>query len=352
MLYKPILPTAAITAGSFRVLGNKGLPITAAYILSRSYATAPADGGARAKATTDESGTVTYKATGEKITQAKLDDEARAQSALETKNQEIREHAKAMSPSDPHQIYGVPSVDFGKDYNLPHPIWQNEYIWRIEKTHLAPNGVLDKLAHLVVSAMKFNFDWMSGWMFGQKTRAKALNRIVFLETVAGVPGSIAGILRHLASLRRMRRDHGWIHTLFEEAENERMHLLTYLELKKPSPFFRGVVFITQGIFYNFFWVAYMLSPRFCHRLVGYIEEQAVHTYTTILKEIDDGKSDLAKWRSTPAPEIAKAYWKMAENATMRDVIAVTRADEAHHRDVNHSFASMQSTDPNPFKPGF
>lgn len=28
-------------------------------------------------------------------------------------------------------------------------------------------------------------------------------RIVFLETVAGVPGSIAGILRHLASLRRL-----------------------------------------------------------------------------------------------------------------------------------------------------
>lgn len=45
----------------------------------------------------------------------------------------------------------------------------------------------------------------------------------------------------------MRRDHGWIHTLFEEAENERMHLLIYMTLKQPSPIFRSVVWITQGI---------------------------------------------------------------------------------------------------------
>lgn len=38
-------------------------------------------------------------------------------------------------------------------------------------------------------------------------------RIIFLETVAGVPGMVAAMTRHLQSLRRMRRDHGWIHTL-------------------------------------------------------------------------------------------------------------------------------------------
>ena len=41
------------------------------------------------------------------------------------------------------------------------------------------------------------------------------------------------MLRHLRSLRRMNRDHGWIHTLLEEAENERMHLLTFVQLKQP-----------------------------------------------------------------------------------------------------------------------
>ena len=39
------------------------------------------------------------------------------------------------------------------------------------------------------------------------------------------------MLRHMRSLRTMERDHGWIHTLLEEAENERMHLLTFMTLR-------------------------------------------------------------------------------------------------------------------------
>lgn len=54
----------------------------------------------------------------------------------------------------------------------------------------------------------------------------------------GVPGSLAAMLRHLASLRRAQRDHGWIHTLLEEAENERMHLLVAVQLKQPGLAFR------------------------------------------------------------------------------------------------------------------
>ena len=34
-----------------------------------------------------------------------------------------------------------------------------------------------------------------------------------LETVAGVPGMIAAMARHFHSLRKLTRDHGWIHTL-------------------------------------------------------------------------------------------------------------------------------------------
>ena len=52
------------------------------------------------------------------------------------------------------------------------------------------------------------------------TEKKWLARFIYLETVAGVPGMVAGMLRHMRSLRTMRRDHGWIHTLLEEAENE------------------------------------------------------------------------------------------------------------------------------------
>jgi ubiquinol oxidase len=45
------------------------------------------------------------------------------------------------------------------------------------------------------------------------TEAQWLYRILFLETIAAVPGMVAATIRHLQSLRLMRRDSGWIHTL-------------------------------------------------------------------------------------------------------------------------------------------
>lgn len=213
--------------------------------------------------------------------------------------------------------------------------------------HRPVENITDKLAYYTIRAIRFNFDWMSGYMFGKKTMNKVLIRCIFLETVAAVPGSISGMVRHLASLRRMQRDGGWIHTLLEEAENERMHLLTFLEMYKPGPFMRLMVFLTQGIFFNFYWSAYLINPRFCHRLVGYLEEQAVLTYTTILQEIDNG--NFAAWRTQQAPEVARKYWSLDDKATVRDVMAIIRADEAHHRDVNHVFGNMRATDLNPFR---
>lgn len=52
-----------------------------------------------------------------------------------------------------------------------------------------------------------------------------------------------------------------------------------------------------------------------------------------------GFDDGPRSPNVPAPEIAKRYWKLADDATLRDVVLVARADEAHHRDVNHAFAS-------------
>jgi ubiquinol oxidase len=127
----------------------------------------------------------------------------------------------------------------------------------------------------------------------------------------------------------MKRDGGWIATLMAEAENERMHLLTFLTVKQPGPFMKSMVFLTQGVFFNFFWVAYLISPRFCHRLVGYLEEEAVVTYTHILKEIEQG--ELKAWRNRPAPALAIKYWSLPQDATLADVVTHVRADEAHHR---------------------
>eukprot|EP00877_Chromochloris_zofingiensis_P012107 jgi/Chrzof1/714/Cz01g26020.t1 len=176
------------------------------------------------------------------------------------------------------------------------------------------------------------------------TEAKWLQRMLFLETVAGVPGMVAGMLRHLKSLRLMQHDNGWINTLLAEAENERMHLLTFLELRKPGPLFRGMVILAQGVAFNAYFIAYLLSPKTCHSMVGYLEEEAVKTYTSALKDIDAGKL----WPGRPAPAFAINYWKLPEDATMRDLILAIRADEACHSHVNHTFAELQANEANPF----
>ena len=142
---------------------------------------------------------------------------------------------------------------------------------------------------------------------------------------------------------------GWIHTLLEEAENERMHLLTAIELKQPGPVMRFFVFMAQGVWFNFFFLSYLISPRFCHRMVGYLEEEAVKTYTEVVKLID-GRF-IEDWVTERPPEIAMKYWKMKEDATMRDLILQIRADEASHREVNHCLADLDPETLNPYRPG-
>ena len=87
--------------------------------------------------------------------------------------------------------------------------------------------------------------------------------------------------------------------------------------------------------------SYLLSPRTCHRFVGYLEEEAVYTYSRIIKEIEAG--NLPKW-SDPKfqiPDIAVRYWDMPEGKrTMKDLMLYVRADEAKHREVNHTLGNL------------
>ena len=161
------------------------------------------------------------------------------------------------------------------------------------------------------------------------------HRAVVLETVAGVPGMVGGTLQHLKSLRRMQNDDGWIRTLLDEAENERMHLMTFIEIAKPNAFERFLIILAQGIFYNLFFLLYLISSRTAHRLVGYFEEEAVYSYTEYLRGIQIGK-----YENTPAPKIAIDYWHLKRNARLSDVILAVRKDEMNHRDVNHYFSNQ------------
>ena len=103
----------------------------------------------------------------------------------------------------------------------------------------------------------------------------------------------------------------------DEAENERMHLMTFMELSNQRWHQRVIVVCGQGVFFAAYTLFYVLTPRIAHRFVGYLEEEAVHTYTEMLKMVDAGKI-----KNVPAPQIAIKYWNMPEDATLRDVILV------------------------------
>jgi ubiquinol oxidase len=192
--------------------------------------------------------------------------------------------------------------------------------------HHAPKGFSDRFAYGFTKALRFCADTFFARRYG--------HRAIVLETVAAVPGMVGATINHLKCLRRMCDDKGWIRTLMDEAENERMHLMTFIEVAKPTPFERLVILGVQWVFYLGFFALYLISSKTAHRVVGYFEEEAVLSYTHYLKEIDEGRS-----KNVPAPEIARRYWGLPESATLRDVVLVVRADEAHHRDVNHGFAS-------------
>jgi ubiquinol oxidase len=191
--------------------------------------------------------------------------------------------------------------------------------------HHALRDGSDRLAYGITRALRFLADTFFAKRYG--------NRAIVLETVAAVPGLVGAALIHLRCLRWMKHDHGWIRALMEEAENERMHLMTFIEIARPNPLERALVLVAQAAFFTFFPLLYLLSARTAHRLVGYFEEQAVISYTQYLKEIDEGRVE-----NVPAPQIARDYWKLPADARLRDVVQAVRADEAGHRDVNHGFA--------------
>jgi ubiquinol oxidase len=191
--------------------------------------------------------------------------------------------------------------------------------------HYAPKSLSDRVAYAFTKVLRFFADVFFARRYG--------HRAVVLETIAAVPGMVGGAIQHLHSLRRMEGDRGWIRTLLDEAENERMHLMTFVHIARPSGFERLLILLAQGLFYNSFFLLYLLSPKTAHRVTGYFEEEAVHSYTEYLADVDNGTH-----ANVPAPKIAIDYWKLAPDARLRDVIIAVRADEVRHRDVNHRFA--------------
>ena len=160
------------------------------------------------------------------------------------------------------------------------------------------------------------------------------HRAVVLETVAGVPGMVAGVWMHFKSLRVMKAGYGeQIREMLAEAENERMHLMFFIEIAKPNYFERFIVLFSQVIFGLFYLFMYIFFTRTAHRMIGYFEDEAVKSYTEYLELVESGKVE-----NIQAPKLAINYYKLGTDAKLSDLIRCVRADEEHHSDTNHNYA--------------
>jgi ubiquinol oxidase len=192
----------------------------------------------------------------------------------------------------------------------------------------APVNFSDRVAYRITMFLR----WIADTFFKKRYG----HRAVVLETVAGVPGMVAGMWNHLRSLRKMKPDdRGWIKTLLAEAENERMHLMIFIRIAKPNWLERWAIITAQFIFWHFYMFLYIFFPQCAHRMVGYFEEQACISYTEYLKEIDEGRTENIR-----APKIAIDYYNLPKDAKLRDVVIAVRKDEEGHRDVNHDMADQ------------
>ena len=166
---------------------------------------------------------------------------------------------------------------------MDHPRRLDPRTADIVASHHVPQDIHDRIALRLVKILRVFADRFFASRYG--------HRAVVLETVAAVPGMVGGLLQHLKAIRHIREDQGWIKELIDEADNERMHLMTFIHIARPSRVERLLIMVAQAIFYNFYFFLYLFAPRTAHRVVGYLEEEAVVSYTQYLAQIDSGAID-------------------------------------------------------------
>jgi ubiquinol oxidase len=187
-----------------------------------------------------------------------------------------------------------------------------------------------KIRNAIAMAMTKFFRFFADTFFAKRYG----HRAVVLETIAGVPGMVAGMWLHFKSLRKMKTGYGPdIREMLAEAENERMHLMFFIEITKPNIFERFLVLVAQFVFMIFYFIIYVVSYRLAHRMIAYFEEEAVRSYTDYLTMVENGEVP-----NVPAPELAIKYYNLEKTARLSDLIRCVRADELHHSKINHQYA--------------
>lgn len=199
----------------------------------------------------------------------------------------------------------------------------------VNKTDLLRHHAPETLSDRFAAGAERLLAATAGALFGRRYG----DRVIVLETIAAVPAMVAASLLHLRCLRQLIDDRGWVRTFMDEAENQRTHLMAFVAIARPSWGERLLIAISQGVFYNTYFLLYLISARTAHRLAGYLAEQAVRGYSAYLARLESGELE-----NRAAPENAVAYWNLAPDARITDMIIAMREDEAIHRDIHHAFA--------------
>lgn len=148
-----------------------------------------------------------------------------------------------------------------EDWTMSHPVYTRQELDSVKVVRREAKTVADRVAILLVRTARWGFDFVTRYKHDSPEAALAtlkregkehlpleelrrqgyvitvdswLRRILFLEAVAGVPGMVAAVARHLRSLRLMQRDNGWIATLLSEAENERVSRFPTIDLVRST----------------------------------------------------------------------------------------------------------------------
>tara|TARA_B110001452_G_scaffold229902_1_gene206015 strand:+ start:596 stop:1555 length:960 start_codon:yes stop_codon:yes gene_type:complete len=238
--------------------------------------------------------------------------------------------------------------DGGKFGRQQNHIWSASELDRALATAHDKHQPTETSDHLMHSIMYYGlyhpFNLVTGYRENDPSPTSIAWRLIVLESFAGVPGFVAAGMRHFRSLRVLERDYGWIHTLLEEAENERMQLLVCLKMFNAGPVTRLMCVGAQVAMTPFLMATYIIKPKAMHRFVGYLEQTTCSTYHNIITHIETPGTQLhAEWSELDAPELAKGYWKLEDDAKWVDALRCIYADESHHRDVNHTFCVTSTT---------
>lgn len=123
-----------------------------------------------------------------------------------------------------------------------------------------------------------------------------------------------------------------------EAENQRAHLMVFVQMARPKLAERFLIILAQGLVYNAYFLLYLIAPGTGHRISAYAAEDAVRAYSRFLDGLRDGT-----YEDVPATPFSIAYWNLLPEARLSDVVAAIQEDEAIHRDVNHAFADSRAS---------